>query len=90
MNGIVDSGAVVNVMPFSVYEMMEFKPKMDKFNSDFYGYGSKKAMEIVGQFTCEVRCGTKIIQAGFVVSQDGQECLWDKKLGSGINYFAGN
>lgn len=78
VSGIIDSGASVNIMPWSVYSQLTKQPELKPCSTKLFSYGQKDEMDLIGQFIAKVRSTTNCIEETFVVTRCGQECLWSK------------
>ena len=64
---LVDTGAPINVINEYTFNALAHPPRLDVCNGNFYGVGSNKPIEVLGQFTTSITFNGRSTKAGFIV-----------------------
>lgn len=80
---LVDSGCKCNLITAKTWQIMkqsnvQVHNQTNKCNKFFYGYGSKKPLELLGSFDSSIKIADKIQNATFYVIADGTRDLLGK------------
>lgn len=63
---MIDTGATVNIMSYETYESLKC-PVLNKESPKIYAYGTKQSLEIAGNFSSDIQCKDKKVNAKFFV-----------------------
>ena len=75
MTFLVDTGAPINVIDEQAWCALASKPHLDTCNGNFYGVGSDKPIELLGQFTSTLHFRGSSVKTGFIVVRGSSRSL---------------
>ena len=72
---LVDTGAPINVIDEHTYASLDDKPRLDRCSGNFYGVGSDKPINLLGQFTTRITFRGRTTMSGFIVVKGSSRSL---------------